>query len=531
MMTATLSRIKLFYYALEHLIGPLLVFVISYTHHVYFVDDFVSSFFAAFSLVSLLLVMAVDKTGILLALGLQLGFLGWVAIAEPLAFMEQLLFSASITLALVASYINSQEQAVGATVAPVATQPVKSQDLADQKDKLWQELYDARQEIKTLYDQKQELEATAEATIQAKITTELQQKDETILLLKHHLEAAVVEKQQFVEDRASCEEDIKKFASHMHEMALYQETLRQEILRLEEIREKEKAQKASETASKLVPEPQNDYSELEDQLAEYEEICDELRQKLEEETQTLDATRKELEAVQDELEAIKSAPEPVLEPVVDVEMQSKLSQSEEMCHKLNQQLEEKSTTLDATCKELVSIREELEALKNTPVTVPDYTAYEEKITQYEAECSQLKNQLAQEINAAQTARKELASTQTELEKAQALPKIDPEIEDKPSQYEAMYRQLKQQFEQKSKTLDDARKELFHCQDQLEILKKSQNEQLEPTAEEKHLMSELEAIQDKLDAQSRAHDEELVGYEEVIQGLLNQLHDKQLASNS
>src|SRR5437764_1090393 len=131
MMTATISRIRLLSSAAEQLIGPLLVFVISYAHHIYFVNNFVSSSFDAFSLVSLFLVLT--------------------------------------------SY-----------------------------------------------------------------TAEIKEKEAQIQLLHHQLESAVLEKQQFIEERASCEEDIKKFASHMHEMALYQETLRQEILRLEELREKEK---------------------------------------------------------------------------------------------------------------------------------------------------------------------------------------------------------------------------------------------------------------------------------------------------
>lgn len=338
-MTATLSRIKLLSQAAEQLIGPLLVFVISYTHHIYFADDFVSSFFAAFSLVSLLAVMALEKPGMMLAIGVQVAFLGWVALADPLDIYEQLLFSSSVTLALFASYLNNAQA--------VEEAPVESTSVVEQKDKLWQELFDARQEIKTLYEQKQALEATLEA----KTAAVAHEKDEKILFLQHHLEAAMLEKQQFIEDRAECEEDLKKFGSHMHEMALYQETLRQEILRLQELRTKE------------------------------------LRTK-----------------------------------------------------------EQKQQPLQT-------------------------------------------------------------------------------VEDRPSHYEAMYRQLKQQFEEKSLTLDSTRKELFTAQDQLATLQKAQEENLEPTAEEKHLMQELLALQDKLDALKRSQEEELIGYEEVIQGLLNQLHDK------
>lgn len=361
MMTATLSRLKLASLAAEKLLGPLLVFVISYAHHIYFADDFVSSFFAAFSLTSLLLVMAVDKTGILLAVGLQLAFLGWVAVAEPLNLVEQMLFSTSVSLSLIASYINGQtEDSPQQTIVDTSVQ--------EQKDKLWQELFDARQEIKTLYEQKQLQESTLaevatsqaalESALQSKITAAVREHEDKLLLMQHHLEVALIEKQQLVEDRAASEEDLKKFGSHMHEMALYQETLRQEILRLQELREKE-------------------------------------------------------------LRAIEQS-----------------------------------------------------------------------------------------------------------EKEQIAPTASPEvIDDKPSYYESMYRQLKLQFEEKSAILDTTRKELFIAQDELAILQRLQQENLEPTQEEKHLMQELLASQDKLEALKRAQEEELVGYEEVIQGLLNQLEEK------
>jgi hypothetical protein len=329
----TLSRFKLISHAAERLIGPLLVFIISYAHHLYFADDFISSFFAAFSLASLLFVMAMERSGVLLGIGLQLGFLGWIAICEPKNLTEQMLFSSSISLSLIATFLNNEPPA-----------PVENKSLAEQKDKLWQELFDARQEIKTLYTQKEELEAS----LSQKITESLSEKEEKILFLQHHLEATLAEKQQFVENLASCEEDIKKFASHMTEMALYQETLRQEILRLEAI---------SKTVSKKEPEP---------------------------------------------------------------------------------------------------------------VALP------------------------------------------------------PE---KSSQYERLYQQLKLQFDEKSRLLDEARKNLFHIQEELSIYKKIESEKLEPTEEEKHLMHELMLAQDKLEAMQKAHDEELVGYEEVIQGLLNQLHNK------
>ncbi len=323
MIAATLSRFKLLYQAVEMLIGPLVVFIISYSHHIYFADTFASSFFAAISLLSLLFVVAIDKTGIFLALGLQLAFLGWVAVLEPKNFTEQALFSASISLALFASYINHQHETA-------VEEPKESP-----KDKLWQELFDARQEIKALWQEKEEAAA--------KVAVIQKEREDAYSLIQHQLEAARLEKESLLEDAERREQDVQKFASHMHEMALYQETLRQEVLRLEECLQKP--------------------------------VC--------------------------------------------------------------------------------------------PVT--------------------------------------------------------PET--KASHYEAMYHQLKQQFEEKAQKLDACRKELFAAQEEVEKLLLVQRDLLEPTIEERRLMQELVECQSKIDALKTAHDEELVGYEEVIQGLLDQLHQK------
>ncbi|MBS0634243.1 MAG: hypothetical protein JSR37_02115 [Verrucomicrobia bacterium] len=314
MKTATLARIRLLYTAAEQLIGPLLVFIIAYAHNIYFASDYVSSFFAVFSLVSLLLVMAVDKTGILLAIGVQLAFLGWIAVKEPTNLLEQMLFSSSISLSLIASYINTPSLNTPNVDVPNIPARAPEPVVTVEKDKHWQELFTARQEITSLYQQKNELEARV-ATLTAN------QK-----LLEQHLEVAAIEKKQFVEDRAQCEEDLKKFGNHMQEMALYQETLRQEILRLEE--------------------------------------------------------------------------------------------------------------------------------RKVTVAEPD----------------------------------------------------------------AMFKQLKSQFDEKSKTLDETRRELFSAQEEIAILQKTIDENLEPTAEERRLMQELVA-------KEQAHEEELLGYEGVIQGLLNQLQEK------
>jgi len=306
-----IHKAKLVYNTLEQILGPVLVFLTCYLHHLYFADDFVSSFFAGFALVSLLLVMALEKFGLYSAAFVQLAFLGWVFVAGPTELMQQTLFSSALAISLVATYIN--------------TEPETQQPVTEIKDKRWQELFDARQEIKTLYLQKQELEASLEE----KVRLASQEREEKILFLQHHLEAVMLEKVQLVEARQHAEDDIKKLIDNMHEMAL------------------------------------------------------------------------------------------------------------------------------------------------------------------------------------------------KLEKANLEPSGPP------SSHEAMYRQLKLQFEEKTEVLDNTRKQLFAVEEELECLKRAQGEQLEPTQEERELMKQLLQSDARVEALTKKQQEELIGYEEVIQGLLTQLQEKHI----
>lgn len=332
MIQETISKLKCKTSAIEQMIGPVLVFAISYVHHLYFANDLVSPCFAGFAVAGLLLVMAFEQLGLLAAIFLQLCFIGWVAIARPPELMQQLVFSFSLVIAFVASYLNADPVSHTVEQAPLQASG------APQKDKLWEELFDARQEIKTLYHEKQELEATSQSRIQEA----LHEKNERILYLEHHLEALTLEKEHLVEERQAAEEDIKKLIDDMHHMA----------------------------------------------------------QKREEKPEA-----------------------PYVEPAI------------------------------------------VEASKAVPI--------------YET-----------------------------------------------SPYESLYRQLKVQFEEKSNILDTTRKELFLTHEELERIRRLHHEPNEASPEERHLMASLDAREKQIEELKRAHDEELIGYEEVIQGLLQQLHDKQ-----
>src|SRR5207244_3112147 len=85
-----------------------------------------------------------------------------------------------------------------------------------QKQELWQQLFDARQEITALYQHKLE---------QEQLEQKLKTFEEKSLLIQHYLEAAVLEKEALLQERESSEQDIAALLSHMHEMAQRQDTV------------------------------------------------------------------------------------------------------------------------------------------------------------------------------------------------------------------------------------------------------------------------------------------------------------------
>lgn len=320
MSEQVLSKFRVFFFTVGQLAGPLFVFIIAFLHHHYFQDATISSLFAAAALFSLILVSSFDKMGLYIAAGLQLAFVAFVHLQSPIDLWHQLCFSLSLMLTLFATYYAECE---------VIEEPVKAtSEVTDEKVRLWQELFNARQEIKSLYQQKQE----QEAEIALKIGAISREKEQEALLLKHHLEALLVDKLQIVKQLEEAEADIRRLIGHMQEMA---------------------------------------------------EANAELKKKIEE------------------------AP---------------------------------------TGETLLS---------------PD----------------------------------------------------------------ALYRQLRLQFEEKSRVLDETRKELFMAQEKVEVLHRQVNDLNGPTDDEKRLVALLKEAELKMDALQKAHDEELIGHEEVIKGLLIQLHEK------
>ncbi len=249
-------HLRLFTQELEELIGPLLVFTISYCHHLYFAHHTISTFFIISSLLSIVCVYAFSKIGICLAGCLQLIFLGWVALDAHELLLKQTAFSASVMIALFATLFSKR------TVAPVTDSAVEMQQ---QKQKLWQQLYEARQELTTLYQQKEQAIA------------EKKELEEVLSLNRQHQQVLELEKEQFLEEREGLQQDITKLLSHLHEMAERQVA----------------TQAANQAANQATDEMSADHRYLQ------------LREQFEEKSAVLDKTRKELFSANEEIAVLQ----------------------------------------------------------------------------------------------------------------------------------------------------------------------------------------------------------------------------------
>jgi septal ring factor EnvC (AmiA/AmiB activator) len=196
-------QFKAFSSEFESLLGPLSVFLVCYLHHLYFAHNIISSAFIASGLLSLVSVHAFRRTGLIISGLAQLAFLVWTAFDSTGMFLEQAIFSTSLLVALIASFTNQ-------TPAEEKESGKELEELLSQKQQLWQQLFDARQEITSLYPHKLEKE---------QLQVELVAIQEKMQLVEHQLEASLLEKEEIANEKLSAERDIAKLLDHMREMA------------------------------------------------------------------------------------------------------------------------------------------------------------------------------------------------------------------------------------------------------------------------------------------------------------------------
>ena len=180
---SVLDRMRQVGNELEGIVSPLAVLCIGFVHYLYFDERALSSIFVATLLCSILLVALYRKVALYVVGVFQLFFTFYASYVRPDLFLEQALFSISILAALSAMlFVESEAEQMLVHVVD------------DKKEKLWRELFEARQEITRLYDEK--------------------------VGLTLRLEVLEDDKKYVQQEREQTEADIAKLLSDMHQMAM-----------------------------------------------------------------------------------------------------------------------------------------------------------------------------------------------------------------------------------------------------------------------------------------------------------------------
>jgi chromosome segregation ATPase len=261
------EKAKLFVDGLAAIVSPLAVFSIGYLHHLYFISGAFSPTFVAVSLFSVILVRAYRMPGLYAAAIFQTLLISYMAFDSPELFLEQAVFSLSVVAALTAQALAEVEEASASlSVESTAVEIVPEKIVEDTKDKTWEELFEARKEITTLYQQQQEL------TLQKEILAK--QKEE----LEVRLIVLAEEKSYLLQQQEQAEQDIQKLIADMVSMAE---------------REAMKVPTAPiiETKAELKLPLDGRY--------------DQLKKQFEEKSNILDSTRRQLFYAQEEIEKLK----------------------------------------------------------------------------------------------------------------------------------------------------------------------------------------------------------------------------------
>lgn len=191
--------------------------------------------------------------------------------------------------------------------------------------------------------------------------------------------------------------------------------------------------------------------------------------------------------------------------------------NEALKHQLSESLkasDEEQSQLRVT-EQLLAEKEELiskfktehEHFQNT-FSLKDYQISEAKarIKDLEKMCTDLRTELSQIV--------------------QQQVSLDENKQTESHRIEAMYKQLKEQFHEKSMTLDATRRELFTVQENLLSLKKDweETQQFDLSENEYLLQQDLDQLYSQLEKLEVEYKQEIQDLNEVIENLLNQLED-------
>lgn len=233
---------------------------------------------------------------------------------------------------------------------------------------------------------------------------------------------------------------------------------------------------ASDEAADLLPAPEVIKVEIEKiRVEEKIRIEERIPEQIQQELHTL---RQELQTLRDERE--QTAKQFTLLKRSESKAQEKLAEIQSEFHLLNDRFTKEKNSLSKTVEEL-----------------------NEKISQSQQESNRLKNEL-----------KRIPELEEKLQQ-KLEEKVEPDAEAR--RWEGLYKQLRQQFEDKSNILNQTRRDLFIAHEKNEALSKEQQEiALQgPTPTEKMLQESLADLEERFHQLKLQHESDLEALESLV----------------
>lgn len=205
------------------------------------------------------------------------------------------------------------------------------------------------------------------------------------------------------------------------------------------------------------------------------------------------------------------------------EKEERIQSLSDLRNHLQRELNQKTEELNLKIEEIHRLQNDQEALRSHAKQANDRVVYQLNSLQQTLDHS-LQQQQEKELQA-----DALRQRVHELEQELAQPrKVEsdhrlPYASGNTRRIEAMYLQLKEQFEEKSAILDQARRELFYAQEQLQSLQREEEEKaLELTETESLLQKELSHLIKEAEESSRQHNQEIELLSNLVEGLFVKL---------
>jgi len=530
---------------LEEFAGPLLLFFVCFSHLIYFNNNDISLWFTTSALFGFLFTFAKEKPGLVLSGLLQAAFVIWVGLNEPFWLIPQLIFSFSIMASLgvcvlvlelaqtkqQASKIQQSDEKYNDKITTLSLAEMNpnmttedlqknrieqlerendrlNKELEDflthnddgtkgfrkvheelkninlQKEHLWQQLFDARQELTKLYHEKQVLEDVRRQLEVAENTIKELTEAKTSALnkfseIQHLNQTLASEKDEFYQKYRHLETQISELSfenSHIKERFA---TLHGQVAH-----DREELEKALEIKTLLSKNQEKELITIKNENADYKTKLEDLEEKNR-------VLSKELEAkvakYTDEFDKANLIQQTFLQKT----------------QHLQQTLNEEKELREGEYKKIMSLEDEF--LKKTENFEVELQAAIDEKNYYSL--------------ALIDAQKEKAKLLVEMSMLTA--NLEGSKEKSPKDHQ--YVQLRGQFEQKSKTLDETRKELFLCQERIEEYRKIIEEyELAPSDDYEMMKKDIIEWGKRFDDMEKSYEDELFQYQELISKLSYQL---------